>query len=205
MIRQYVSDRSRDELASFAIEAVGPSRPDGHAGSAELARRFAKAADYLVVSSTWHRTLLPQMRAEPNRFFPSDAAAIGASAANAENYYQMAYYEIEGGESLVIDVQPPQAVYWNFTTATIWHESHRHLHDPVSLTSSEAVRDADGHVRFVLADEDPGHPNWLDTFGHRRGFLILRIVGVREHPLAAIQKVTGAVPRLPSGGTGASE
>ena len=34
--------------------------------------------------------------------------------------------------------------------------------------------EADGSVRIVIADGDPGHPNWLDTCGHRVGILFFR-------------------------------
>jgi hypothetical protein len=154
-----------------------------------MALRLAKLASYLAVSSTWHRTLLPQTREHPNQFFASTGGAIGASAANLENYYQMAYYELGEGETLLIDFAPPESVYWNLTSATIWHESQRHLTDPVSLTSSEALRSADGRVRFVVAARDPGSPNWIKTFGHERGFLLFRIVGVREHPLPTVERL----------------
>ena len=33
---------------------------------------------------------------------------------------------------------------------------------------------ADGLIRFVLAHEDPGVPNWLDTAGHEVGLLTYR-------------------------------
>jgi hypothetical protein len=189
VIRQYVADRTRDALATFAIEAVGDPLPDVETVSdEEMALRFANTTSYLVVSSTWHRTLLPHMRETPNRFVPSTATAIGASAANAENYYQMAYYELGEGEALAIDFTPPETVYWNLTSASLWHESHRYLTDPVTMTSSEVRRNPDGSVRFVLAREDPGHPNWIKTFGHERGFLILRIVGVTEHPLPKVTR-----------------
>lgn len=193
IIRQYVADRDRDTLASFAIEAVGDPLPDVESISdAEMALRFSKTAGYLVVSSTWHRTLLPEIRETPNRFVSSHATSIGASAANSENYYQMAYYELGEGEALLVDFDPPDAVYWNLTSATIWHESQRYLTDPVSLTSSEAVRQKDGKVRFVLSRTDPGRPNWIKTFGHDRGFLILRMVGVENHPLPRVEKVSVA-------------
>ena len=29
-------------------------------------------------------------------------------------------------------------------------------------------------MRLVLADGDPGHPNWLDTSGHRVGTVFFR-------------------------------
>ena len=105
------------------------------------------------------------------------AVNLGASLAVAEQ------------RVLLVDLDPPETVYWNFTSATIWHESHRYLTDPVSLTSSEVEAREDGTVRFVLAESDPGLPNWIKTFGHDRGFLILRMVGVKSHPLATIEKV----------------
>jgi hypothetical protein len=191
VIRQYVADREKNELASFAIEAVGEPLPDTESVSDdEIALRLRKAADYLAVSSTWHRTLLPEMRERPNHFVPSTGSAIGASAANRENYYQMAYYELDPGEALVIDFEPPPGIdYWNLTSATFWHESHRYLTDPVSLTSSEVEKREDGSVRFVLSREDPGHPNWVKTFAHDRGFLIFRMPGAAEQPVPKVRRV----------------
>jgi hypothetical protein len=29
-------------------------------------------------------------------------------------------------------------------------------------------------VRIVIADRDPGHPNWIDTAGHGEGLMSLR-------------------------------
>ena len=190
VIRQYVSDRSTQRLARFEIEAVGDRLPDVEVTTdSDVATRLDRITSYLLVSSTWHRTLLPQMRDRPNHFVESTGSAIGSSAANTENYYQMAYYEIGEGEQLVVELEAPDTVYWNLTSATIWHESQRYLTDPVSLTSAEAIADEDGRVRFVVARDDPDRPNWIKTFGHSRGFLILRVVGVASHPLATISRV----------------
>ena len=105
------------------------------------------------------------------------AVNLGASLAVAEQ------------RVLLVDLDPPETVYWNFTSATIWHESHRYLTDPVSLTSSEVERRKDGRVRLVVSRSDPGHANWIRTFGHGRGFLIVRMVGVDDHPLPTVTKV----------------
>jgi hypothetical protein len=32
----------------------------------------------------------------------------------------------------------------------------------------------DGSVTLILSDGDPGHPNWLDTAGHRTGVAFFR-------------------------------
>ena len=51
-------------------------------------------------------------------------------------------FEIGEGERLLVDLDPPEAVYWNLTSASIWHESQRYLTDPVSLTSDEVTFEA---------------------------------------------------------------
>lgn len=191
VIRQYVADRQRNTLAAFTIESVGVSQPDlEDVTDAEIASRLKRTSDYLLMSSTWHRTLLPQMKDTPNQFVSSTGNAIGASAANSENYYQMAYYELGEDEALVIDFDPPDTVYWNLTSASYWHESYRYLTDPVSMTSSEVEKRQDEKVRFIISRNDPGHSNWIKTFGHDRGFLILRMVGVTYNNLPEVSRVS---------------
>ncbi len=190
VIRQYLGSRAREPLAIFSIEAVGERRPPkGPMRDEEIARRIATVATYLVVNSSWHRTLMPYAMAQPNQFFDRAGTAIGGNVANNENLYHMAHYQLGPDEALVIDFMPPKSPFWNLTAASLWHESERFLTDPVSLTLDEVVPRADGSVRFVLADRDPGVPNWLDAFEHRRGFLILRMVGVASHPLPSVRRV----------------
>lgn len=205
VIRQYVASRERNTLARFAVEAIGENRPDvEQITDDELAVRIAKTASALVVGSTWHRTLLPEMLERPNEFVASTGTAIGASAANAENYYQMAHYQLAPDEVLVVDFEPPKTPFWNLTSATIWHESQRFSTDPVSLTLDEVTKREDGSVRFIVADDDPGQPNWIETFGHARGFLILRIVGVTSHPQPVVRRMQAkdlpALARAPGDG-----
>jgi hypothetical protein len=37
-------------------------------------------------------------------------------------------------------------------------------------------------VQVVVAHEDPGHPNWLNTCGHRQGGMCWRWIRAAEHP-----------------------
>ena len=49
-----------------------------------------------------------------------------------------------------------------------------YLYRPVSYTPSRAAVDADGVVRIVMAHDDPGFHNWMDTQGFERGNLTYR-------------------------------
>ena len=44
------------------------------------------------------------------------------------------------------------------------------------------VLEDDGSVRLIVAHEDPGVGNWLDTAGHRRGTMCLRWIRASAHP-----------------------
>jgi len=45
-----------------------------------------------------------------------------------------------------------------------------------------AVYADDASVQVVVAHEDPGHPNWLNTCGHRQGGMCWRWIRASEHP-----------------------
>jgi hypothetical protein len=52
------------------------------------------------------------------------------------------------------------------------------------------VIDDDGAVRAVIAHEDPGIANWLDTAGHSAGPVILRCVRTDTAPVPATRVVS---------------
>ncbi len=188
--RQYIADRRKETMATFAVAAVGPNLPDvDHMSDDEIAFRIGKVASALLVNATWHRTLMPYAMGTPNKFFEKSGQAIGGNVANTENLYDMAHYQIGDDEALVIDFVPPKTKFWNLTSATYWHESQHYLTQPVSLTLDEVTKRPDGTVRFILADKDPGLPNWIKTFHHNRGFLIMRMVRVDTNPVPTITRV----------------
>ncbi len=188
--RQYIADRHKERMATFAVAAVGAKLPDiNQMSDDEIAFRIGKVASALLVNATWHRTLMPYAMGTPNKFFERSGAAIGGNVANTENLYDMAHYQIGDDEALVIDFMPPKTKFWNLTSATFWHESQHYLTEPVSLTLDEVTKRTDGSVRFILSDKDPGLPNWIKTFHHNHGFLIMRLVRVDTNPVLTITRV----------------
>jgi hypothetical protein len=188
--RQYIANRHKEKLATFAVTAVGEHLPDiDRMSDDEIAFRIGKVTGALLVNATWHRTLMPFAQGKPNVFFERSGKALGGNVANTENLYDMAAYEVGDDEALVIDFKPPETKFWNLTSATYWHESQNYLTQPVSLTLDEATKRPDGTVRFILTDKDPGLPNWIRTFQHNRGFLIMRMVRVDTNPVPTITRV----------------
>ena len=50
------------------------------------------------------------------------------------------------------------------------------------LSGFQLEPDDDGLIRWVIAHRDPGVPNWLDTTGHREGFMAPRWAYTEKPP-----------------------
>ncbi len=118
--------------------------------------------------------------APANGFLPPiDRTDIGAAA---ENRPVIGRWELRPDEALIVEVQPPQGIYWSFSIGNPWWETIHYGRHQSSLNAHQAATDSDGLVRVVLCDRDPGVANWLDTAGHSNGPIILRCVRTETAP-----------------------
>ena len=179
MLRQYVADRSREELVSIAIEPLGEAPPLPDTRDEDIAEALTAMNYAFVFLANLHKIVLPQAWERPNEFFSTDADSLGGTIATPDNLYMIGSFDVARGQALIIEVQPPQTRYWNIALETHWHESVDFLHRPTSRTLDNVTADANGKVRFVIARRDPGVPNWLDPMGNERGFMTLRWLEAR--------------------------
>ena len=155
-------------------------RPDSRPrrSTARSRGRRATCAAPRTIFTDWAEGFA-QRKNELPRFDPKVAAAAHG---DPNIVYYHGYWELADDEQLWIEVTPPACEYWNFQVNNHWMESLDYRWHLIALNHSEAKREADGSVRLVLAQRDPGHPNWLETAGHRRGTMCLRWVGAKTHP-----------------------
>ena len=109
--------------------------------------------------------------------------------AAAENKPVIGRWELGPDEALVLEVQPPQGVYWSYSLGNPWWETIHYGRHQSSLNAHQAAVDSDGLVRVVLCDHDPGVANWLDTAGHSNGAMILRCVRTATAPTPSARVV----------------
>ncbi len=64
----------------------------------------------------------------------------------------------------------------------MWWESLDYTNHQSHLNGFLTVPDSDGKYRYVVANEDPGVPNWLDTAGRLEGTMFLRWTVCNETP-----------------------
>lgn len=115
-----------------------------------------------------------------NGFLPAiDRSAMGAAA---ENRPVIGRWELGADEALILEMEPPEGVYWSYSLGNPWWETIHYGRHQSSLNGYQAAVDSDGMVRVVLCARDPGVANWLDTAGHSNGAMILRCVRTLTAP-----------------------
>jgi hypothetical protein len=128
--------------------------------------------------------------APANGFLPPiDRSAMGAAA---ENRPVIGRWELGPDEALILEVEPPEGVYWSYSLGNPWWETIHYGRHQSSLNAHQIAVDSDGLVRVVLCERDPGIANWLDTAGHSNGAMILRCVRTTTAPTPNVRLVSFA-------------
>ena len=189
VVRQTFLDRDSERRAQLKIERVdGPHEPRyltarimdrGLFGSGQFVRGCAQMFARWTQGFRQHLNELPA-------FDPSVAQSAGGVPHIA---YYHGYWELAPDEALVIDVTPPDCDYWNFQLNNHWMESLDYRYFDVVVNKHTARLGADGSLRIVVAHQDPGLDNWMNTAGHARGTMCLRWVRAQEHPTPATRVV----------------
>ncbi len=182
-IRQTLLRRREQTPARFELERVDGGGPPAVLEPVD----FVAALDRVgltvggVVSQFIEWT--DSFRLRPFEIHPIDPKFLAVAQGDPNTTYHYSYWELEEGEVFEIILEPPSAFdYWNLQIGNHWLESFDYLHRNSHVNHETAVVEDDGSVRILVAARDPGHPNWLDTSGHRRGALALRWVGASEAP-----------------------
>jgi hypothetical protein len=107
----------------------------------------------------------------------------------AQSYWR-GIYKFAPGEALILETELPQKrPYWNIQLADSLFNALEINYRQTSLNGFQAQVDSDGKFRAVIALEDPGVPNWLDSSGHTWGTLIGRWYHCSSTPTPTLTKV----------------
>jgi hypothetical protein len=200
VIRHFFYDWEREVPVTMSIETLsGPAGLEEHAPEeprAAMARQVIALGDF--VEDNLNFFLGFSNPEAPNTFLPPlDGTAMGAAA---ENRPVIGSWKLAPDEALIIEVKPPEGLYWSYSLGNIWWETIDYGNHQSSLNGYQAAVDDDGKVRVVVAHQDPGVANWLDTAGHSEGPIILRCVRTDAAPMPTTRVVAfdRLVEELPS-------
>lgn len=169
-------DRWDEMPARMSIERLGMDAPRPMPTPDELTAAMAWAGDFLGgMMKDWpeHSYLYSPLSTNPEsaNVFPGgsntdDDKKRGRLAANM-------CWKIAADEALIVEFDNHDG-FWMLTNMGSFLTSMDYLYRPVSYTPSRTKVDSDGKVRLVLAHDDPGIHNWLDTQGFELGNLTYR-------------------------------
>jgi hypothetical protein len=118
---------------------------------------------------------IPGVAFKRNGFNQINVASGATGGGMSTNLYAGGVFELAPDEALIIENRIPlKPNYVGFQLSNLWGESIEYANRTGSLNGHQMAVDPDGVIRLVVAHRDPGVPNWLDTSGHREGFLAPR-------------------------------
>lgn len=121
----------------------------------------------------------------------------------SNQYSSAGHYDLAPDEVLVITVPASGMAYQGMQLGTPWYVSLDYLNHQTSLTADQARIDPDGRIRFVVSHRDPGLTNWLETTGHRTGYLqvrwqrVTRTLSPEDGPTTEVMSYDDLPVRLP--------
>ena len=175
------------ELEIVNLDSVGAPQPTLTAAVAgERLQRVGELVDHQMrFWNEYFATILngygdspaptPYAYPPPNATIQPSFPSATVGAAQATNIYAGGLYELGPQEALIITQEiPVEPIYTGFNLCNIWGESFDYANYVTSLNNVQVRADDDGRVRYVVAHQDPGANNWLDTTGHPSGMLSQR-------------------------------
>ena len=182
-----------DPGSSAALSSVGPSvgpsaGPTAAPGVEDAAvasgiRRVENFVRGLSLDYGKNGPAIDFASREPNRFGPPSGWTGEAGQGPVDQSNLWAPFELGKGDALVIEGRFPRCRFGNLV---IWNRHLQSLGRPgtrASLNRRQTRLETDGRFRIVVAHQDPGVPNWLDTGGERTGVVFVRFLLPEERPV----------------------
>jgi hypothetical protein len=175
-------DRAKETPATLRIERVGGEGapaidPATFEASLQRAVGFVRGTSKLFVE--W----MNAYSAHENKLPSDDQERCMRCGGDSQIHYLQSRWRVGPDEALWIKVpRIPKCATWNLQISNYWMESLDYRYHQIALNHHGARKRSDGSVRLVVAHEDPGVGNWLDTAGHARGTMCLRWVGADSQP-----------------------
>ncbi len=198
LVRQTRADPTVEDWVDVRIECLGSDDPSPPLDPAQTPAQLDRIARYAPGAAAWFVEWVRPWLHRPNQFAFADPDEQRLVGGDPSIVAQSAYWRFGPDEALVVEITPPRCAYWNIQLANVWAEC-LDTRRQVWRNHTNAVADPDGVVRVVVAHRDPGHPNWLDTAGHRHGTAHIRYVLADSHPPARTRIVPrDAIPPPPT-------
>lgn len=187
-VRQIQYDWDSEGYTELHIERPGASGvPDclRSPEPAQVAAEMQALGEVLGSEFAFWQDYTRAFRREGDNVIPDDQplAVSGYSKVRAA---PKGFFALEPDQAMLLEFDDPGGLFWSVALGDTWFRSFDPAYRHASLNGAQAKRDADGKYRVVIAHQDPGIANWLDTVGHKRGNITFRYVRTDDRPAAKL-------------------
>lgn len=187
-IRQTFQNRTLEREATFRIVRTSPLSGDDNITVAEIERGLERARAFFGTTGRLFVDWAESYSTRCNTLPPADQGYIASVGGDPNIYYYLSAFALQPGEALLIHLpEVPECEMWNLQLCNHWMESLDYVNHRIHCNRETARRNNDGSVTVVIADQNPGVANWLDTCGHRMGTMVFRWTRAKKvvHPRSA--------------------
>jgi hypothetical protein len=182
IVRQTFLDKKTEKIAQLRIERIGGENKPTTVTAESIDRGLITASNLVAGASLLFSKWANDFKKHTNKLPMMDPKVSNAAGGDPKIAYYHSYWELEPDEVLVIEVIPPECEHWNFQLNNHWMESLDYRYYPIHINKHTAEYRKDGSVVIIVAHEDRGYENWIDTAGHRCGTMCLRWIKASSHP-----------------------
>lgn len=173
LLRQYFDDWERERPAELCIERVGAEYPQPVVTTDRVAVTFDELAMWMSSGArSWETMSRLIVGTEAN--VVAMTPPLEGNAGLRGQSYGLGHFSCAPDEAVVVEFEVPTCLMWSVQLSGWYWESLEFAGRQTSLNSSQAVVDADGRFRGVIAHDDPGVHNWIDPEGHADGTIGIR-------------------------------
>jgi hypothetical protein len=193
LIRQYFNDWDTERPADLLIERIGAEYPIPPARSDRVADQLELLETWLARGGAlWEQMSRSFLGLEPNSLLVHLPETAGEHTGMAGQAYGIGNFRCDPGQAVLVEFTPPPCHHWSVSLANYYWQSIDYASRQTSLNGHQARLDADGVFRAVIAHEDPGVANWLDTGGHTEGSIAARFLRAESAPTPSLRVVPHA-------------
>lgn len=189
LVRQTFHDKATEQPASLRIERLdSPARPAA-LDLPTIETRLNSAAAFVSGTARAFADWTRMFMTHPNALLPWDQSIFQNVGGDPNIHYLHGYWRLEPGHAWVIETDVPDCRFWNFVLQNWWMESGDYRHIPNSWLNPAKAVVREGRLKIVVAAEDRGFDNWIDSSGHSEGTALLRWISAERHPVPSCKVV----------------
>jgi hypothetical protein len=177
IIRRYFLDKTHmhSDPGDQAIVPLDAPRPPPMLTAEQMGLRIQRLDHFL---RGWFGIIplpMPPIALAYNRMTkPRRASEDTGHWSTPDNIHSFGLYRLAAGQGLRIKGRSPDCLYWSVHLWNPYLQTYDYEHHRCTMNSSEVTLEDDGSWELLIAQQDPGHPNWISTAGHPRGFVYFR-------------------------------